>query len=134
MSIKRKQLGVSIEGGLLEKLDSITDQMRRTRSQAIETLIDEYSINKEALLGEQAQKIKELESELILLKSDTVVLPEVDKDLIEKNEALKERVKNQRSVIENIIASAEAIESPMEVVMEYLGKVISNVNDIKDLE
>lgn len=134
MSIKRKQLGVSIEEGLLEKLDSVAEKMRRTRSQSIETLICEYSINKEAIISEQAQMIKDLEKELILLKSDKVVLPEIDKDLIEKNEALKERVKNQRSVIENIIASAEAIESPMEVVMEYLGKVISNVNDIKDLE
>ncbi len=127
-SIKRKQLGVSIEEGLLEKLDSVAEKMRRTRSQSIETLICEYSINKEAIISEQAQKIKELESELILLKSDTVALPEVDKGLIEQNEALQEKISQMEGYAE------DAQETINRVVDQISGTLRNSINEIADHE
>ena len=77
----KKQLGFTIALDLVDKLDKYAALTRRTRSQAIETLIDESSLDSTVLISQQTTRIKELEKALILAKADTVVLPEVDKKI-----------------------------------------------------
>jgi metal-responsive CopG/Arc/MetJ family transcriptional regulator len=85
----KTQVSISIEIELRQKLDLYAKDTRRNRSQAVETLIAEYSIDKASVIDTQAKKIKELESELILLKSDKVILPELDQELMQRNTVLE---------------------------------------------
>ena len=89
---KKKQVCISIDEELQEKLDIYAKETRRTRSQAVETLIVGHSMDKVNIMSAQAQKIKELESELILLRSDTGELPKIDKELLADQIAENERL------------------------------------------
>ena len=100
----KKKLGFSIELSLVEKLDQYRKETRRTRSQAVETLIDECSLDNTRLIKEQGAKIKELESELILAKSDNVVLPEIDGELIEECSRLKKQIEAKDDLIRRLQA------------------------------
>jgi predicted transcriptional regulator len=92
----KTQVSISIEIELRQKLDLYAKDTRRNRSQAVETLIAEYSIDKASVIDTQAKKIKELESELILLKSDTGVFTELPQELIEENNTLKKEKEDMR--------------------------------------
>ena len=130
----KTKVGLNMATDLVEKLDQIAKETYRNRSQTIEALVAHGGIEGLKLTKAQALKIKELESELILLRSNLpIAVPEISQDLIAQNTELTKQVENQKNIITDILASINAIESPMDVVMEYLGKVQSNVNDIKDI-
>ena len=124
----KTQVSISIEIELRQKLDLYAKDTRRNRSQAVETLIAEYSIDKASVIDTQAKKIKELESELILLKSDKVILPEIDEDLIKENEALRE-------TIDQMKAHAETAQQTLGSIINLVGGSLRNsINEIADSE
>jgi hypothetical protein len=121
----KKQLGFKIEIPLIEKLDKYAEETRRTRSQAIETLIDECSIDGMALIDTQAKKIKELESELILLKSDKVILPEFDQELIQRNTVLE--ADNRRMCL--LLEGAAELEDRLKLKLSSLKGVLKEIEE-----
>ena len=124
----KKQLGFTIALDLVDKLDKYAALTRRTRSQAIETLIDESSLDSTVLISQQTTRIKELEKALILAKADTVVLPEVDKKLIEENKRLTE-------AIESMKTNAQAAQSTIEEITNMVrGSLFNQITEIIDNE
>lgn len=124
----KKQLGFTIALDLIDKLDEYAALTRRTRSQAIETLIDESSLDSTVLISQQTTRIKELEKALILAKADTVVLPEVDKKLIEENKRLIE-------TIECMKANAQTAQSTIEDITNMVrGSLYNQITEIIDNE
>lgn len=109
MNKGKKNLGVKIETALLEKLDQEAARTRRTRSQTIEVLIDNLSIDSNSIIEDQAKKIKELEREVILLRSDKQVLPEIDTSLIEENKKLTEQLDKYKGILFDIKEEEKAI-------------------------
>jgi metal-responsive CopG/Arc/MetJ family transcriptional regulator len=119
----KTQVSISIEIELRQKLDLYAKDTRRNRSQAVETLIAEYSIDKASVIDTQAKKIKELESELILLKSDKVILPEIDEDLIELNKSLEIEIKQTSLLLQESWAKEVALEAKKENLVKALKEI-----------
>jgi metal-responsive CopG/Arc/MetJ family transcriptional regulator len=122
----KTQVSISIEIELRQKLDLYAKDTRRNRSQAVETLIAEYSIDKASVIDTQAKKIKELESELILLKSDKVILPEFDQELIQRNTVLE--ADNRRMCL--LLEGAAELEDRLELKLSNLKEALKEIEEI----
>jgi metal-responsive CopG/Arc/MetJ family transcriptional regulator len=121
----KTQVSISIEIELRQKLDLYAKDTRRNRSQAVETLIAEYSIDKASVINTQAKKIKELESELILLKSDKVILPEFDQELIQRNTVLE--ADNRRMCL--LLEGAAELEDGLKLKLSSLKGVLKEIEE-----
>ena len=77
----KTKVGLNMATDLVEKLDQIARETYRNRSQTIEALVAHGGSEGLILIEAKDRKIKELESELILLRSNPpIAVPEISQD------------------------------------------------------